>query len=248
MTIFLVFPFTRLVHVWSAPVWYLGRRGYQVVRTPAERHRQAPGARRCAGGVTTMSCSVHTNIPAGKPVPVSVNGITIARDAIVREMQHHPANKPIAAWQHAARALVVRELLLQRARALDIAPEPVSDEAGRRETDDEAIMRAVVEREVALPRARRRNAAGAITRTTSRASARTTSTKPRISCSLQLRRTRPLTRRRAPMLRPCWAPCKNDPRLSPIWRGRIRAARRPHRAAISGRSRPGRPRRSSKRR
>ena len=38
MTIFLVFPFTRLVHVWSAPVWYLGRQGYQVVRSkrPAE--------------------------------------------------------------------------------------------------------------------------------------------------------------------------------------------------------------------
>ena len=33
MTIFLVFPFTRLVHVWSAPVWYLGRNGYQIVRT-----------------------------------------------------------------------------------------------------------------------------------------------------------------------------------------------------------------------
>lgn len=33
MTIFLVFPFTRLVHVWSAPIWYLGRRGYQIVRT-----------------------------------------------------------------------------------------------------------------------------------------------------------------------------------------------------------------------
>lgn len=33
LTIFLVFPFTRLVHVWSAPVWYLGRRGYQIVRT-----------------------------------------------------------------------------------------------------------------------------------------------------------------------------------------------------------------------
>lgn len=33
MTVFLVFPFTRLVHVWSAPVWYLGRTGYQVVRT-----------------------------------------------------------------------------------------------------------------------------------------------------------------------------------------------------------------------
>ncbi len=33
MTIFLVFPFTRLVHVWSAPIWYLGRSGYQVVRS-----------------------------------------------------------------------------------------------------------------------------------------------------------------------------------------------------------------------
>jgi nitrate reductase gamma subunit len=41
MTIFLVFPFTRLVHVWSAPVWYLGRRGYQVVRT-TRNGRPAP--------------------------------------------------------------------------------------------------------------------------------------------------------------------------------------------------------------
>lgn len=32
-TIFLLFPFSRLVHIWSAPVWYLGRKGYQVVRT-----------------------------------------------------------------------------------------------------------------------------------------------------------------------------------------------------------------------
>jgi nitrate reductase gamma subunit len=41
MTLFLVFPFTRLVHIWSAPVWYLGRRGYQVVRT----RNQTPGKR-----------------------------------------------------------------------------------------------------------------------------------------------------------------------------------------------------------
>ncbi|MNC62873.1 Respiratory nitrate reductase 2 gamma chain [compost metagenome] len=32
MTIFLLFPFTRLVHVWSAPIEYLTRR-YQVVRS-----------------------------------------------------------------------------------------------------------------------------------------------------------------------------------------------------------------------
>jgi nitrate reductase gamma subunit len=43
MTLFLMFPFSRLVHIWSAPVWYLARPGYQVVRsrklsriTPAE--------------------------------------------------------------------------------------------------------------------------------------------------------------------------------------------------------------------
>jgi nitrate reductase gamma subunit len=45
MTIFLLFPFSRLVHVWSAPVWYLGRRGYQIVRT---RRPLAAAARRDA--------------------------------------------------------------------------------------------------------------------------------------------------------------------------------------------------------
>jgi nitrate reductase gamma subunit len=43
MTIFLVFPFTRLVHVWSAPIWYLGRSGYQVVRS--NRPRRPSGQR-----------------------------------------------------------------------------------------------------------------------------------------------------------------------------------------------------------
>lgn len=41
MTIFLLFPFSRLVHIWSAPVWYIGRKGYQVVRT----RRPLPGDR-----------------------------------------------------------------------------------------------------------------------------------------------------------------------------------------------------------
>ncbi len=34
MTLFVLFPFTRLVHMVSAPVWYLGRR-YQIVRQKA---------------------------------------------------------------------------------------------------------------------------------------------------------------------------------------------------------------------
>ena len=45
LSIFLVFPFTRLVHVWSAPVWYLGRRGYQIVRTRDGRRVATPQAR-----------------------------------------------------------------------------------------------------------------------------------------------------------------------------------------------------------
>jgi len=46
MTILLVFPFTRLVHMLSAPVWYLNRRGWQLVRTrralPRKPERLAP--------------------------------------------------------------------------------------------------------------------------------------------------------------------------------------------------------------
>jgi len=42
MTLFLVFPFTRLVHMWSAPVWYLGRRGYQIVRRRGRSEASSP--------------------------------------------------------------------------------------------------------------------------------------------------------------------------------------------------------------
>ena len=36
LTIFLLFPFSRLVHIWSAPVWYVFR-PYQVVRKRGAR-------------------------------------------------------------------------------------------------------------------------------------------------------------------------------------------------------------------
>jgi len=34
LTMFLLFPFSRLVHIWSAPIWYVGR-SYQIVRRRA---------------------------------------------------------------------------------------------------------------------------------------------------------------------------------------------------------------------
>jgi peptidyl-prolyl cis-trans isomerase C len=82
---------------------------------------------------------------------VQVNGVTVPRDRIAREAQYHPAQTPAGAWQEAARALVIRELLLQEARRLGIEAEPQCDGADRRETNEEALIRAVVEQEVTTP-------------------------------------------------------------------------------------------------
>lgn len=82
---------------------------------------------------------------------ITVNGAVIPHALISREVQNHPAATPAAAWSAAARALVVRELLLQEARRQEISPEPESDAEGRRETDEEAMIRALVEREVVTP-------------------------------------------------------------------------------------------------
>lgn len=47
LTILLIFPFTRLVHMLSAPIWYLNRRGWQLVRSK----RRMPIARRAGNPV-----------------------------------------------------------------------------------------------------------------------------------------------------------------------------------------------------
>ena len=95
-----------------------------------------------------MRCAAHA-MPKGKGV--EVNGVAIPRDVIAREVQQHPSKTPIEAWKAAARALVVRELLLQEARRLEVAGEPLADAEGRRETEEEAAIRALVAREVHTP-------------------------------------------------------------------------------------------------
>lgn len=50
LTLFLITPFTRLVHIWSAPVWFLLRTGYQIVRTRRSRHTVPSPTRGPAGG------------------------------------------------------------------------------------------------------------------------------------------------------------------------------------------------------
>jgi peptidyl-prolyl cis-trans isomerase C len=88
-----------------------------------------------------------------KPRTVRVNGVVIPREAIARETQNHPASRPTEAWQAAARALVLRELLLQEARRLNIVATPLLDDQGRRETDDEARIRGLLECAVSVPAA-----------------------------------------------------------------------------------------------
>lgn len=88
-----------------------------------------------------------------RPVPVSVNGVAIPSADISRETQHHRSSDPDEAWAMAARALAIRELLAQEADRLGIDADPIEDEDGRRETPQEARYRALLEREVVVPRA-----------------------------------------------------------------------------------------------
>lgn len=96
-----------------------------------------------------MSCSVHS-VTLPKPKPIKVNGIEVPRAEISREAQYYPAQKPIEAWQSAAKALVIRRLLLAEASRLAVAAAPKTED-GRTETGEEAMIRGLFEREVATP-------------------------------------------------------------------------------------------------
>ena len=98
---------------------------------------------------------VHDTTPGkGVVMPtVTVNGVAISRKAIAAEVQNFPARNPGDGWRSATRALVIRELLLHEARRLDVPLEPQTDEDGRIETSDDALVRALIEREAPTPRA-----------------------------------------------------------------------------------------------
>jgi len=85
------------------------------------------------------------------PIPVTVNGVVIAPELIANEAQNHPApkGKPGWAWKAAARALALREVLLQEARAKKIAPSPIELAEGQWETEEEALVRQLLEGTIA---------------------------------------------------------------------------------------------------
>jgi len=88
-----------------------------------------------------------------KIVRVSVGGIAIDPVDIAAEAQNHPAQKPDEAWAHAARALVVRQLLLNEADRLDIAAPSLTDADGHKLAPDDARIEALLDQEVTTPSA-----------------------------------------------------------------------------------------------
>ena len=78
---------------------------------------------------------------------VVVNDETIPSAAIAAEAQNHnaPKDKPGIAWRKAAQALAIRALLLQEARVRGLTPDPQELAPGRFETEDEALIRALLD-------------------------------------------------------------------------------------------------------
>lgn len=78
---------------------------------------------------------------------ITVNGTVISSTAIAAEAQNHsaPKGKPGLVWRKAARALAVRELLLQEAARRQIRAEPRDVGEGRRETNEEALIRGLLD-------------------------------------------------------------------------------------------------------
>lgn len=83
---------------------------------------------------------------------VLVNGEKIPQAAIAAEAQNHaaPKGKPGIAWRKAANALAVRALILQEARRKNIACAPQEVRPGQRETDEEALIRGLLDSEISV--------------------------------------------------------------------------------------------------
>lgn len=87
--------------------------------------------------MTMQQIAIET-LPSGG-APIRVGEIAIDEAEIAREMQHHPADSADGARDGAVRALVVRELLRQRAQMLGL------------DGDDEAAVATLLEQELPIP-------------------------------------------------------------------------------------------------
>lgn len=98
---------------------------------------------------------VDTRIPPkAKPVfnQVSVNGVAIDEVDILAEAQNHPAENPGEALIAAARALVIRELLLQEAKRLNLYEEEAASDQ-RSDTPQDIAISKLMDKELSVPTA-----------------------------------------------------------------------------------------------
>jgi len=93
MTIFLLLPFTRLVNIWSVPIWYLGRRG-RILRPGT-----ASQAMSKTGTIMSMPSFTMTRrrLLASSTAYVGAYGAAKAAPiaAAVRPFEFHRAAKPV---------------------------------------------------------------------------------------------------------------------------------------------------------
>lgn len=82
---------------------------------------------------------------------ILLNGQEIAASAIAAEAQNHPAPDADSAWAAAARALVLRQLLLDEADRQAIIAIGLVDAEGRKLVDDDARIELLLEQEVQCP-------------------------------------------------------------------------------------------------
>lgn len=76
-----------------------------------------------------------------------VNGETVPHAVVAAEVQNHtaPKGKPGIAWRKAANAVAMRTLLLQEARRRGLVAEPAEVGPGRHETEEEALIRGLLD-------------------------------------------------------------------------------------------------------
>ena len=79
-----------------------------------------------------------------------VNGETVSHQIVAAEAQNHqaPRDKPGIAWRKAANAIAIRTLLLQEARKQNLQSTPIDFGAGRSETQEEALIRGLLDQEI----------------------------------------------------------------------------------------------------
>lgn len=81
---------------------------------------------------------------------IIVDGVEIPEALLAQEVQNHPSASAAEARTAAGHALAIRALLLSRAQELGLAEQTEFDSDGREETQEEALIRALLDREVEI--------------------------------------------------------------------------------------------------